>query len=202
MFPVMFTSEPSNHKGGDPLLMRALGSQYCSSSPAGQARVENLGNCRALEGPPKQDTHKPYEARGVSETNPLAIAPRTLNSSFHHVLVSSIGNPHALGTKKLVGISFGMPPILVNARQAVFGKEPKDPGTSCPKCPTKDFGDGQIGQKSFPANHEGIFGLIDKPADSGFKSTSQANMFRLVPKVSKGIEWIWLWSWRSIDECL
>ena len=62
IFPVMFASEPSNHKGGDPFLMRALGSQYCSSSPSGQARIENLGNCRALESPPKQDTHKPYEA--------------------------------------------------------------------------------------------------------------------------------------------
>ena len=134
-----------------------------------------------------------YSPRGVSEANPLAIAPRTLNSSLHHVLVSSIGNPHALGTKKVVGSSFGMPPILVNAVQAVFGKEPKDPGASRPECPTKDFGDGKISQKSFPANQEDIFGLIDEPTESGFASTSQANMFRLVPKVSKGIEWIGLW---------
>ena len=61
ILPVVLASKPANHKGGDPFLMGALGSQYGSSSPSGEARVEDLGDGRALKGSPEQDPDKPHE---------------------------------------------------------------------------------------------------------------------------------------------
>lgn len=60
--PIVFASEPPDHKGGDPFLVGALGPENGSSAPSRQARIEHLGNRGTLEGAPEQDAHKPHEA--------------------------------------------------------------------------------------------------------------------------------------------
>jgi len=192
VFPIVLTPKPSNHKGGNPFLVGAFGTQYCSSSPSSHARIEYLWNCRALEGPSQQNANKPHEPRCISQSDPLSIAPGSLNASLDNILVGSCSDPHSLGPKKLVGIPFSVPPIFVNTGHAIFGKEPKDPQTSGSYHKSKELPKGQFQQEQFQAMQEFVLARIEHRAGSGVDSIHNGNLFWFVSKISKGIEYMWL----------
>lgn len=73
-----------------------------------------------------------YSPWGVTESDPLAVSLGPLDPLPDHVLVAPLGDPHALVSKKRVGVPFGVPPVLVYTGEAILGKEPKDPSPGEP----------------------------------------------------------------------
>lgn len=155
--PIVFGSEPPDHKGGDPFLVGALGSQNGSGAPSRQTRIEHLGNTGALEGPTEQDAHEPYETWGVPESDPLPVSLGPLDPFPDHVLVATLADPHALVSKKGVGIAFGVPPVLVDADETILGKVPKDIGPGAPEAERKAPGEAAVVlDKCGPPSNDGV----------------------------------------------
>ena len=144
--------------------------------------------------PRTQDAHED-SPRGVPEPNPLPVSLGPLDPFPHHVLVAPLADPHALVSKKGVGFSLGVPPVLVDAVQAILGKVPKDIGPGGAEAQSQAPGDTAVVlEECGPPGDDPVAVGTNEIAEFGRgPGSKRLGLFWHVPKVSPLIEgWLGL----------
>ena len=103
--------------------------------------------------------------RRVSQADPLAVPLGSLHPPPDDLLVSTLGDPHALAPEKGLRVSLGVPPVLVDADHAIPGEEPKNPRPGGPKTQGQTLFEGEVvGSEALPPVGYPCFGGGNQPA--------------------------------------